>query len=129
MFGIYICVISEKINVYDSSIWQMIRSGDMSDQKPPKREFNPRSHAMIYLMAIVYLAYLIFQMVKGYLAGGPDAPSFALLAGGVALLGGGCILLGILAWKMSAMAPKEEDQADGSEQAGEDRSGNEEKES
>ena len=89
----------------------------MSDQKPPKREFNPRSHAMIYLMAIVYLAYLIFQMVKGY------------LAGGVALLGGGCILLGILAWKMSAMAPKEEDQADGSEQAGEDRSGNEEKES
>ena len=41
----------------------------MSDQKPPKREFNPRSHAMIYLMAIVYLAYLIFQMVKGYLAG------------------------------------------------------------
>ena len=101
----------------------------MSDQKPPKREFNPRSHAMIYLMAIVYLAYLIFQMVKGYLAGGPDAPSFALLAGGVALLGGGCILLGILAWKMSAMAPKEEDQADGSERAGEDRSGNEEKES
>lgn len=84
----------------------------MSDPKPPKRDFNPRSHAMIYLMAIVYLVYLIFQMVKGYLSGGPDAPSFTMLIGGAALLGGGCILLGILAWKMSAMAPKEEEKAD-----------------
>lgn len=81
----------------------------MSDLKSPKREFNPRSHAMIYLLAMVYLAWLIVQMVKDYLAGGPDAPSFSLLIGGVALLGGGCILLGVLARKMSATAPKEED--------------------
>ncbi len=84
----------------------------MSDLKQPKREFNPRSHAMIYLMAIVYLVYLIFQMVKGYLEGGPDAPSFPLLIGGVAVLGGGCVLLGVLAWKMSALAAKERDSAD-----------------
>lgn len=90
----------------------------MSDSKPPKREFNPRSHAMIYLMAIVYLVYLIFQIVKGYLSGGPDAPSFTMLIGGVALLGGGCILLGILAWKMSAMAPKEEEKADSGNEQG-----------
>lgn len=84
----------------------------MSGAKPPKREFNPRSHAMIYLLAVVYLIYLIVQMVKEYLAGGPDAPSVPLLIGGVALLGGGCIFLGVLAHKMSSMSPKGEERAD-----------------
>ena len=84
----------------------------MSGAKPPKREFNPRSHAMIYLLAVIYLIYLIVQMVKEYLAGGPDAPSVPLLIGGVAVLGGGCVLLGVLAWKMSALAAKERDSAD-----------------
>lgn len=95
----------------------------MSDLKSPKREFNPRSHAMIYLLAMVYLAWLIVQMVKDYLAGGPDAPSFSLLLGGIALLGGGCILLGVLARKMLVTAPKEEDrdvrESDGEAEAGE----------
>lgn len=87
----------------------------MSDSKPPKHEFNPRSHGMIYLLAMAYLAYLIFQMVKGYLSGGPDAPSVPLLICGVAVLGGGCILLGILARKMSVLARKEEESVDDEE--------------
>ena len=78
----------------------------MSGSKPPKHEFNPRAHAMVYMLAMVYLAYLIFQMVQGYLAGGSDAPSFPLLIGGAAVLGGGCVFLGVLARKMSVMAGK-----------------------
>ena len=90
----------------------------MSGSKPPKHEFNPRAHAMVYMLAMVYLAYLIFQMVQGYLAGGSDAPSFPLLIGGAAVLGGVCVFLGVLARKMSVMASKQEESTDSRESAG-----------
>ena len=92
----------------------------MSKEKPPKREFNPRSHGAVYLLAVVYLCYLIFQMVKRYLAGGPDAPSVSLLVGGIALLGGGCVILGILARKMFLMPVEEETEQESETDKGEE---------
>lgn len=85
----------------------------MFGSKKPKREFRPRSHAAIYVVAMIYLGFLIYDFVGRYRAGGPDAPSAGMLAAGVAALGVGMILLGILAWRMYNMpVPENEDTED-----------------
>lgn len=75
-------------------------------EKKQKHEFQPRSHALIYLLAIVYLGWLLAQMLQSAFQGGADAPTTLELAGGVLVLGGGIVLLAILAWKMSHIPPK-----------------------
>lgn len=85
----------------------------MFGSKKPKREFRPRSHAAIYVVAMIYLGFLIYDFVGKYRAGGPDAPSAGMLAAGVAALGVGIILLGVLAWRMyNFPVPEDEDGGD-----------------
>ena len=65
---------------------------------------NPTNFMMFRLLAVGYLAYLCVDMVKLYLAGGPDAPSLPILIGILAVLGGGTIFVAIVsykAWKQS----------------------------
>ena len=43
----------------------------------------------IHIMAIGYCVYMFYTVLRGYLAGGPNAPSLAtLILGGLILLGG-----------------------------------------
>lgn len=96
----------------------------MFGSKRPKREFQPGSHATIYLIGAVYLGYLIFELVQSYRAGGDGAPTTAFLIGGVALLGLGMAALVGLAWWMSKQPPKKGDseppaQTDAAEESGE----------
>ena len=79
----------------------------------PKREFRPQAHAALYLIALLYVAYLLFQMVMGAVRGGPDAPASWQLALGVAVLGGGAALLGVLTWHMLRLPPKDAQNAPG----------------
>ncbi|MCD8341514.1 MAG: hypothetical protein LUC87_05080 [Clostridiales bacterium] len=74
-------------------------------EEKQKHEFQPRSHALIYLLAIVYLGWLLVQMLQSAFQGGADAPTALELAGGIVVLGGGIVLLAVLAWKMSHMPP------------------------
>jgi hypothetical protein len=65
---------------------------------------NPTNFMIFRLLAVGYLAYLCVDMVKLYLAGGPDAPSLPILIGILAVLGGGTIFVAIVsykAWKKS----------------------------
>lgn len=89
----------------------------MSRSKRPKREFHPRSHAAIYLIALLYLGYLLADLVQAYRAGGSGAPSTALLAVGVVVLGGGILVLAALAWKMSTLPPRPEKNAEQPEES------------
>jgi hypothetical protein len=82
-----------------------------------KKEFRPQTHATIYVIAMVYLGYLLLQIVQGALAGGSDAPSTLQLVAGILLLGGGMVLLGFLAWRMSRTG-KTADQDEGPEEGG-----------
>ena len=66
------------------------------ENTPPR---NPSNVVMFRVLAIGYVAYLCVQMVKSYTAGGPDAPSLAMLIGGVAVLGAGAIFLALLTYK------------------------------
>ena len=72
-----------------------------------KTNFVRRSDAVralvFRLLAIGLLLYWLFDLVKGYLAGGEDAPSKTLLIIVIVILGGGSILVGVLsvlAWKL-----------------------------
>lgn len=60
---------------------------------------NPSNVVMFRLLAVGYVAYLCFQMVKTYTDGGPDAPSIGVLIAGLAVLGGGAIFLAFLTYK------------------------------
>ena len=78
-----------------------------------KTNFVRRSDAVralvFRLLAIGLLLYWLFDLVKGYLAGGEDAPSKTLLIIGIVILGGGSILVGVLsvlAWKLDKETAK-----------------------
>lgn len=87
----------------------------------PKREFRPQAHAAIYLIALLYVAYLLFQMVMGAVRGGPDAPAGWQLALGVAVLGGGAALLGVLTWHMLHLPAKGAQNAPGPDSSAEEK--------
>ena len=74
-------------------------------KKKLKREFSPNAHASIYLIAIVYLGYLLFQLIQSAVSGGPGAPSTMNLILGVVVLGGGILLLAFLSWKITHLPP------------------------
>ena len=76
----------------------------------PRREFRPGSHATIYLLALVYLGYLLFQLIRNFLQGGESAPEPLHLILGILVLGGGMAILGFMAWRMTHLPPKEEEE-------------------
>ncbi|MBP3634249.1 MAG: hypothetical protein J6J43_06725 [Oscillospiraceae bacterium] len=51
------------------------------------------------LIAVVYLAYLLIDLVVKYLKGGAEAPSLGLLLLSVLVLGGGTVFVAILTWR------------------------------
>lgn len=79
----------------------------MKGETPAPR--NPR--AMLSMTGIVILAvgYMYWQFLKGYLAGGPDAPSLATVIAGGVLLGGGCIVVAYMAVRIYRQSKKKPD--------------------
>lgn len=60
---------------------------------------NPNNLITFRLIAMGYVIYLCANMVKLYLAGGPDAPSLTTLILGLVVLGGGALFLAFLSYK------------------------------
>lgn len=60
---------------------------------------NPNNTVAFRVLAIGYILYMCFNIVKLYKEGGPDAPSLTALILGVGLLGGGAIFLAIISYK------------------------------
>lgn len=74
------------------------------NDQPPR---NPSNTIAFRLLAVGYVAYLCVNIVKLYIAGGPDAPSLTALILGIVLLGGGAIFLAFLTyreWKVAKPA-------------------------
>ncbi|MCD8053101.1 MAG: hypothetical protein LUF00_03455 [Lachnospiraceae bacterium] len=76
----------------------------------PKHTFSPGSHGTVYMLGAIYLAYLLVTFLQGAYKGGEDAPSLPLLIGGILVLGGGTVFLVLMAWRMSHMPPKTDDE-------------------
>lgn len=77
------------------------KNQDTDTQQPPR---NPNNLAMFRILAIGYVSYLCFNMVKLYIEGSPDAPSLTTLIIGLVVLGGGALFLAFVSyreWKRS----------------------------
>ena len=73
------------------------KNQDAQQSNQPPR--NPSNTIAFRLLAVGYVAYLCINIVKLYLAGGPDAPSITGLVLGLAVLGGGAAFLAVLTYK------------------------------
>lgn len=86
----------------------------MSGETPKVR--NPGGMLGLQGMVILLVLYLYYQVVKNYLAGGPDAPSLAtVVVGGIVLIGG-CIGVGCMAFRIYRQATKKLEEAPGEDQ-------------
>ena len=92
----------------------------MDEHKTNSRQ-NPAALRVLVsrLLAICLVLYWLYEIVSGYLAGGPEAPSKTLLILAIVVLGGGAVLLAVItfhAWKRekesSAAAVAEEPSQD-----------------
>lgn len=72
------------------------RSDNKDEQRPPR---NPSNLLTFRVLAVGYVLYLCYNIVKLYLAGGPDAPSLTTLLIGLVVLGGGAIFIGIISYR------------------------------
>ena len=86
----------------------------MSEPKAPKRPSNPRIRAQVYGLAALYVAYLLYQIVKPYLTHDPyDSPTTGEFILGVVVLGGGAVFLALMSWKMyKTPMPEEPEEAE-----------------
>ena len=53
----------------------------------------------IRLIASAFVLYLLWGVIRGYIEGGPEAPSLTLLIVSIVLLGGGAIAVAITAYR------------------------------
>ena len=80
------------------------------EEQGPQNPGNPTTMIMFRLLAIVYVIWILKDLVQAYIAGGEEAPSLPLLLGSIAVLGAGCVIVGIMSfkqWKVMKEAQKE----------------------
>lgn len=51
------------------------------------------------LLAFGFVLYYLLNIVRGYIKGGPDAPSTLLTVLSAVVLGGGAIMIAVMTWK------------------------------
>lgn len=68
-----------------------------SDKAPQPRSMQ--TTLMIRVLAVGYILYMLYNIVKSYFAGGADAPSLTLLLVAILVLGGGSLWVAVVTWK------------------------------
>ena len=89
----------------------------MSPKKNEPTRRNPNSVLTIRAMGVLFVLYMLAQIVQGYIAGGEDAPSLGLLLLAIAVLGGGAVFIGVLGWKEWKKGKAEEAEAQAARRA------------
>ncbi|MGN0979154.1 MAG: hypothetical protein ACI4PT_02380 [Candidatus Avoscillospira sp.] len=81
-----------------------------------RRARNPNGVMGFRMAAIFVVLYMLYQVVRDYIKGGPDAPSVFLLILAIVVLGGGSIGLAITSYKLwkdeTKKEPEEEPEAE-----------------
>jgi len=76
------------------------------------RPRNPDNYFMFKLLGAGYLLYLVYDIIKMYIAGGEDQPSVFLLVLSIVVLGGGAIFIAVhsfLQWRRHKREAAEEE--------------------
>ena len=78
----------------------------MDDKRVDFRKLNDAKRALTFrILAIgVVLYWLIFDIVRPYLAGGPEAPNLTTLIIAIVIMGGGSAFLGVISYKAWKLA-------------------------
>lgn len=86
-----------------------------------RRARNPNGVMGFRMAAIFVVLYMLYQVVRDYIQGGPDAPSVFLLILAIVVLGGGSIGLAITSYKLwkdeTKKEPEEEPEAEEEQQS------------
>ena len=69
---------------------------EVQEQKAPG---NPTTMVMFRILAIGYVLWMLKDVVKGYFAGGPEAPSGVFVLCSVLILGAGCVWIGVMTYR------------------------------
>jgi len=69
------------------------------NEEQEARPVNPKNTMLIRALAVGYLLYTVYNMIRLYMEGGEDAPSLGLLIAAVVLFVGGSVWIGILSFK------------------------------
>ena len=80
-------------------------------EEQEERPVNPNSMMTIRMAAVVYLLYLVYDMIQSYFNGGEDAPSLGLLLVTAVLLGGGAIWIAVVSYKQWNRMKQEQQEA------------------
>ena len=73
--------------------------GLFNNEGREKRPVNPQTMMTIRLLAVGYLLYTVYDMIKLYRAGGEDAPSLLFLVAVVALFVAGSAWIAVVSYK------------------------------
>lgn len=76
------------------------RTGTLKDifgpkEEKEKRPVNPNTLLGVRVLAVGYLIYCLWSIVKMYMEGGEEAPSLWLLILAIVVLGGGAIFIAV----------------------------------
>ena len=66
------------------------------NEEKEQRPVNPTTLFGIRALAVGYLLYCLWQIIKMYMEGGEEAPSIWLLLLGILVLGGGAVWIAIM---------------------------------
>ena len=80
------------------------------NEEKEERPVNPNALLGIRALAVGYLIYCLWQIVKMYMEGGEEAPSVWLLILAIVVLGGGAIWIAIMTF-LKLRQLKEEERA------------------
>ena len=65
-------------------------------EQETKAPANPTNAMFFRVLAVGYVLWIMKDLVKAYLAGGPEAPSLTTLLVACILLGGGCVFVVVM---------------------------------
>lgn len=69
---------------------------------------------------LLLLAYMLWTIVRAYLAGGPDAPTVKILLLGIAVLGGGILFAASYLISLLKQYPRKPEDAQGARESGQE---------
>lgn len=100
----------------------LFRKNEEKEQRP----VNPTTLLGIRALAVGYLIYCLWQIVKMYIEGGEGAPSLGLLLLGIAVLGGGAVWIAVMTFlKLKQLKAEEQARLDAEDAAMAEEAGEE----
>lgn len=69
---------------------------EVQEQKAPG---NPTTMILFRALAVGYVLWMLKDVIKAYIAGGPEAPSTLLVVVATVVLGAGCIWIGFASYR------------------------------